>query len=216
MARASKEDTQKAARPSLREQQKRLTRQRLLEAAEAVFKERGYAHTTIDDIVEYAGASRGTYYLYFKNKSGLLADLLGEFNEEAAILFQKFADIDEPDAENLAEWCASHIQLYRAHRHVIAAWIQAESAEPDLRPTADGYLNVALDTLSEHIGVLRHAEGLSDDAAEVRLRATLMMVQLERLCYFALIRRWKTDLDAAARLLGEIWLQTIYSGDVHE
>lgn len=43
----------------------------LIEAALAVFVERGYAATRMDDVAKYAGVTKGTMYLYFENKEAL-------------------------------------------------------------------------------------------------------------------------------------------------
>lgn len=43
----------------------------LLEAAVAVFGERGYRATTLDDVARRAGVSKGTVYLYFTSKDDL-------------------------------------------------------------------------------------------------------------------------------------------------
>mgnify|MGYP002789019069 CR=1 FL=1 len=60
----------------------------LVEAALALFVERGFAATRIDDIAARAGVGKGTLYLYFDSKEALLeaavqqklAPLIGEFS----------------------------------------------------------------------------------------------------------------------------------------
>ena len=47
------------------------TRDRLLDAAELVFSEKGVSRTSLSDIAEAAGVSRGAIYWHFKNKSDL-------------------------------------------------------------------------------------------------------------------------------------------------
>ena len=54
---------------SLRDEQKRLTRRLLIEGAVTAFERKGYAATTIEDIVAEANASRATFYLHFKSKA---------------------------------------------------------------------------------------------------------------------------------------------------
>ena len=44
------------------------TRQRLLDAGAAVLPDRGYHDARVDDIVEAAGVSHGSFYRYFENK----------------------------------------------------------------------------------------------------------------------------------------------------
>src|SRR5256885_17134915 len=57
---------------TLRDEQKRLTRRRLIDGALPAFERKGYAATTIDDIVAEANASRATFYLHFKSKSDVV------------------------------------------------------------------------------------------------------------------------------------------------
>jgi AcrR family transcriptional regulator len=47
----------------------------LLEAAEAVFVERGIAKATIDEITARAGVAKGTFYLYFSSKAEVVQAL---------------------------------------------------------------------------------------------------------------------------------------------
>lgn len=47
------------------------TRHRLLDAAERVFAEKGVSRTSLHDIAQAAGASRGAIYWHFKNKADL-------------------------------------------------------------------------------------------------------------------------------------------------
>lgn len=47
------------------------TRDRILDAAEDVFNESGYSNTTLNEIAEAAGVTRGAIYWHFKNKEDL-------------------------------------------------------------------------------------------------------------------------------------------------
>lgn len=49
------------------------TRNRILDAAENVFYEKGVARTSLDDIAKAANVTRGAIYWHFKNKSDLFA-----------------------------------------------------------------------------------------------------------------------------------------------
>src|SRR3954469_20999306 len=52
-----------------------MTRERLLQSAAESFRRQGYAATTVDDVVSGAGATRPTFYLPFKAKADLIAEL---------------------------------------------------------------------------------------------------------------------------------------------
>jgi AcrR family transcriptional regulator len=50
----------------------------ILDAALAVFAERGFAATRMDDIAERAGVTKGTIYLYFESKDAVFRSLVQE------------------------------------------------------------------------------------------------------------------------------------------
>jgi len=52
------------------------TRRALLSAARSLFREQGYAATTVADITRRAERGHGTFYLYFDNKQDVFAALL--------------------------------------------------------------------------------------------------------------------------------------------
>jgi len=51
-------------------------KQQLVEAAEALFTERGYSATRISDICARAGVAKGLFYWYFPTKESLFAELV--------------------------------------------------------------------------------------------------------------------------------------------
>lgn len=62
-------------------------RQRLLDAALQLFSSKGYAATSVRELVEAAGVTKPVLYYYFKNKEGLylalMEDALGDFFQVA-------------------------------------------------------------------------------------------------------------------------------------
>ncbi len=52
--------------------QERPVRERLIEAAFALFEDRGYDRTTVDDIAEHAGVSRATFFRTFRSKEDVI------------------------------------------------------------------------------------------------------------------------------------------------
>ena len=72
-------------------------RERITEAAIAVFAEKGYRSSRVSDVAQAAGVADGTIYLYFKNKEDLLLSIFEEKMEMLlGALNSKLADIDCP------------------------------------------------------------------------------------------------------------------------
>lgn len=60
----------------------RNTKGKIVEAAWKLFNEQGYDHTTIEDIVETSGTSRGSFYHYFESKDSVIAAMSFVIDDE--------------------------------------------------------------------------------------------------------------------------------------
>ncbi len=60
---------------SRRERKKEETRHKIFHAAIDLFRERGFANTTVDEITEKADVAKGTFFNYFPRKDSVLAFL---------------------------------------------------------------------------------------------------------------------------------------------
>lgn len=57
------------------------TRAKVLKTTLELFREKGYANTTIRDVCTTAGVSIGTFYNYFQNKEDILSDIFKSADE---------------------------------------------------------------------------------------------------------------------------------------
>src|SRR6476646_2369029 len=65
---------------SLREAQKKLTRDMIVERALELFTEKGYAATTIAEIAAAAGTTRLTISAYYPSRADLMRDFMARVN----------------------------------------------------------------------------------------------------------------------------------------
>ena len=72
------------------------TRSRIVSAAWELFYENGYDNTTVDDIVERSGTSKGSFYHYFAGKDALLSSLSTVFDEK----YQALAETMPPELDS--------------------------------------------------------------------------------------------------------------------
>ena len=78
-------------------QEKKLEKKRrIIESAYQLFQKNNVYNTAVDDIVKAAGIARGTFYLYFRDKSDLIEQLLffksAESMKTVMVEFQAHAD----------------------------------------------------------------------------------------------------------------------------
>ncbi|MCI2284839.1 TetR family transcriptional regulator [Colwellia sp. MSW7] len=73
------------------------TRNQLLDAAEAVFYDKGYSQTTLMDIAKHVGMTRGAIYWHFKNKVDIFEAMVDRVRLPLDRLAEECADENEPD-----------------------------------------------------------------------------------------------------------------------
>jgi len=92
------------ARLSVRERNKLHTREHLRDVGTALFSERGYAATSIEDIVTAAGASRATFYAHFAGKEALLSEIVALMWSEAEEHYAAFGALPDWSKARLLDW----------------------------------------------------------------------------------------------------------------
>ncbi|MEV4435717.1 TetR/AcrR family transcriptional regulator [Streptomyces sp. NPDC049555] len=80
--------------------------QRLLAAATRLFAERGYDRTSVQEIVEAAGVTKGALYHYFGSKDDLLHEVYGRVLRLQQERLDAFAGADAPVERRLREAAA--------------------------------------------------------------------------------------------------------------
>jgi AcrR family transcriptional regulator len=191
---------------SLRDEQKRLTRRRLIEGALAAFEQKGYAATTIDDIVAEANASRATFYLHFKSKADVVLVMTETLGRRWRELYLELTSGGRLSRKVLYEWLDGVVENYQTNRVSLEAIDHAVAIEPVVA-------EVDLATRQESIAVMaesieRWYGGDSDDA---RVRAALLLVQMDRFFDLWIIRGVPFDRERALGALTDLWLSVLGS-----
>lgn len=107
-------------RLSLREEQRALTRERLLDAAEVVFARRGFHGASVDEIAREGGATTGALYSNFESKEDLFL-----------ALFERSAQADVRDYEEVSTTQPTPDEQTRA---MADRWMQILRERPDYFP----------------------------------------------------------------------------------
>jgi AcrR family transcriptional regulator len=85
-----------------RAEQRERNRELLLDAAEAVFSERGYRVATVDDVAAAAGLTKGAVYSHFASKQELFAAAVERRYRERADAFVTAMSGEDPLADRTA------------------------------------------------------------------------------------------------------------------
>jgi AcrR family transcriptional regulator len=84
-------------------------RRQLLDAAAALFAERGYEATTTQDIAERLGLQKATLYHYVRGKPALLDSLMHDVQESSLALLAQIQLSDADPLAKLRAFCARHV-----------------------------------------------------------------------------------------------------------
>jgi AcrR family transcriptional regulator len=132
-----KSNAQKAAGvpPRPRTKPAGVRRDELMDAAEGLFIKNGVAATSVDDIVALADVAKGTFYLHFASKDGLLAALQQRFVSRAhESLLRAINRRHEGDwVGRLDAWVETSIGGYIDHadlHHVVFHEFTSDPKEP--------------------------------------------------------------------------------------
>ncbi|GIO62500.1 TetR/AcrR family transcriptional regulator [Paenibacillus cineris] len=77
------------------------TKRKIADAARALFIQKGYKATSIEDIVAATGSSKGNIYYHFKSKEGLFLHLLEEWDREWELNWEQNEHLYKTTTEKL-------------------------------------------------------------------------------------------------------------------
>lgn len=93
-------------RPDVSEERK----DQILDAAAAVFAEKGVHESRMDDIVEKSGLSKGSLYWYFESKDEILLGIFERMFDREFVELEKLAGVDESSSERIRLFTETIIQ----------------------------------------------------------------------------------------------------------
>ena len=103
------------AKPS-RDEKKARTRRRLLDAAAEVFAHRGFEATSLDEIAEVAGFSKGAVYSNFAGKEDLFLSVLDEHVSRQMLDIRGDIDVTRAPGEQVMEAGQRFMDLFQRER----------------------------------------------------------------------------------------------------
>ena len=180
------------ARTDTRRRRKAERPQEILEAAFVEFSRSGYAMTTLDQIAEGAGVTKGTIYVYFENKEHLFISMVREVTKAALDTVHEMLETHEGTTADLLRaqfsFIYQHIVEDRRRREVLRMLIAEAPRFPEL---ADRYHQ---EILRPCLDMLRQAIRRGMDRGEFRNSAIVDLPQIV-IAPIALVDIWMMMFD---------------------
>lgn len=187
---------------SLREAQKRMTRELLLKEGLGQFEAKGYGATTIDDIAAAAGTTRTTFYMHFPSKAALLRELIIVVND---ILITSddpplAAVVASGDRAQIRTWLARKIDQWAEIRPYVTAAHEAAASDAEIQEAVDQWFESAIGAIAEGLDRADRFE-----ASTRRIRGVLAFGQLEFSSVRWMRHGWDVGRDEALELMTDSW-----------
>lgn len=141
---------------SPRKRQKAASHDRILEAARALFRERGYDGTTARDIAERAGLSVGSLFLHFESKADIFKAVIWANNEVKYDLIRGVIPSPLRVKEKLLRMAEISYEQETAQLPLVAVmqsyqWLWDASAEQGYRATIEPIAEIMRQVLEDGI-----------------------------------------------------------------
>ncbi|KPC55423.1 TetR/AcrR family transcriptional regulator [Amantichitinum ursilacus] len=150
-----------------REESRDQTRQRLLDAALALIAQKGLAATSVEDIAEAAGYSRGAVYSNFGGKGDLFIELLRRDHQQATAEFDAVFDDALPIAEIRERMRELYVSLY-ADTACFMNWTEARmlaARDADFRDKFAALISEKCGQVAGYVGYFYQRLGVEPPAS---------------------------------------------------
>nr|WP_320051206.1 TetR/AcrR family transcriptional regulator [uncultured Desulfuromonas sp.] len=146
-----------------REENKRLTRQAIVDAARMLFIRKGFELTRIEDLARQAEIGKGTVYSYFSSKEQILIEMISDERRQLVERFEQRNDENAPIIEQILTLFMCQFDYVLQHRE-IARLMYRESLFP-VKPSINQRHQVDNSYLNAVVGLVRRGQLQGEIAA---------------------------------------------------
>ncbi|MFI8093013.1 TetR/AcrR family transcriptional regulator [Streptomyces sp. NPDC086080] len=199
---------------NLRAAQKQMTRRLLLESGLELFKAKGYAATTVDDIATAAGTTRVTFYAYFPSRSELMKALIDEQLNEALQRVRSpehgstardlVATVADGSPEAIMAWLRRTSDIWPTIRPIIRIGRDASVVDPELPDLVERWLEEAISDIEDGLAMAGRLE-----PHQRHFRGVLAMAELDYVAQHWNGSDWKLTRDQMLDELGASWVRLL-------
>jgi AcrR family transcriptional regulator len=198
-----------------REQSQDQTRQRLLDAAQAIFMKKGFVATSVEDIAEAAGYTRGAFYSNFRSKPELFLELLRRDHEEMRAALESIFE-DGATRESMEAKVLEYYSHLPRDDKCFLLWMEAKllaARDGRFRVKFNAFLHEKLGQMSEYIRAFSARAG-----TPLLLPAETLAMGLMGLCegvqFLHTIDPQNVTSDTAEAVLAGFFARVVFGRDV--
>jgi AcrR family transcriptional regulator len=193
--------------PKRRRRRPEEARREILDAAAALLQERPATEVSVQAIMARTTLSRKSFYVYFRDRADLLANLLTPLRASADAALERWRAASEPVRAG-REALLSAALLYREHGALLRALAQAAYSDPEVARGWGAAVDQVVSVAREQIEAANRAGAHPPLAVDATARALVTMnvhYLLEQVAPNA-----QADVDDAVDTLATVWERALF------
>ncbi len=199
-------------RPNKRQLQAAATRDRMLQAANDVFAEKGYQAASVGAITKRADTAHGTFYLYFKNKDDAFGQVFGSITDQ--MREESRARLSEDRYQGLVGVIRGFLGVFVQHPGLMRAMGEGMMLSPVVEDIWRDMHKHYADRITHRLDREREAGAVRALDTHAAAQALASMAEWYAFTHLVLgddaPAPTENDLDLAVETLADLWYHAVY------
>jgi TetR/AcrR family transcriptional regulator, ethionamide resistance regulator len=180
----------------------------IVDAAEALLREKPFRELTVDDLMRRTGLSRPSFYVYFRDRHDLVLKVVEHLGGELFAMSERWYSGSGDGPALIREAIDGLVAVFAEHGPVLRALADAAAEDPRVEAAYLALLQRFVDATARHI---------EDEIAAGRIlpldpvpTATALTWMMERYLQLRLGRTPDAPVEPIADALSTIWSRVLY------
>jgi AcrR family transcriptional regulator len=191
------------------------TRERLIDAASAVFARDGFIDARISDIAAAAEVAHGTFYTYFDSKEAIFREVVFRLGEQMRQAPPPSRRGGPDPLARIEHGNRVYIRAYRENAALLASLEQVVTFSDELRQLRK---EIRRPFLERNVRAIRRwqAAGVADPELDPEYAATALAAMVDRFMYIWLTLGEDFEEERAVATLTRLWAQALGIGTTNK
>ena len=180
----------------------------IIEAAEALLRERPFRELTVDEVMRRTGLSRPSFYVYFKDRHELVLRVVQHLESELRQVANRWYESVGGGPAVLREALDGLVAVYGRHGPVVRALADAAVEDPDVEAAYNSLVDGFVTVTGEHIEAEIRAGHIAPlDPLET---AKALVWMTERYLYHSFGAARRVPTGRVIETLASLWSRALY------
>ena len=186
----------------------------IVDAAEALLREKPFRELTVDDLMRRTGLSRPSFYVYFRDRHDLILKVVEHIGGELFVMADRWYKGTGDELAQVREAIDGVVAVFAEHGPVLRALADAAADDPRVEEAYTALLQRFVDATARHIETqIAAGRVLPLDPVQTATALTWMM---ERYLQLSLGRGRVVPVEQIAAALTTIWSRVLYGRNLDD